>query len=410
MNPKDIRIEDYTYDLPHDRIAIHPLSERDASRLLIYKNGISEDIYRHLAAHLPANSLVVFNNTRVIEARILFQKPTGAHIEIFCLEPHEQYRDITAAMLQEGRVYWKCMIGGASKWKHGLVLHKEILHNGNKTTLSAAITERRPDSFVIEFTWTPASLSFAALLHEAGLIPLPPYIKRETEASDATRYQTVYAAKNGSVAAPTAGLHFTEQILRSLEEKNIRRTYVTLHVGAGTFKPVKTVTIGEHSMHAEFIQVEIGTIEALIQFHNKHIIAVGTTSLRTIESLYWMGVKLILHPDKATTEIDIEQWDAYELTAEKITATESLNALLEWMKKNNLSSITAKTQLMIVPGYQLRIADILVTNFHQPQSTLLLLVAAVAGEGWRSIYDYAIGNGFRFLSYGDGCLIFGTKI
>jgi S-adenosylmethionine:tRNA ribosyltransferase-isomerase len=391
MDPKNIHIADYTYNLPPDRIATHPLPDRDASRLLIFNNGkISEDVYRNIANYLPPNSLMVFNDTKVIEARILFQKPTGAFIEVFCLEPDERYKDVTTAMMQEGKVYWKCMIGGASKWKHGMHLHKEI----NNIILSATITERRPDSFVVEFTWTPANLSFAALLHEAGLIPLPPYIKRNVEPGDAERYQTVYAHESGSVAAPTAGLHFTERILNQLPEK----AYVTLHVGAGTFKPVKTATIGEHSMHAEFIQVSADTINRLLQF--KNITAVGTTSLRTIESLYWMGVKVM----QQSNDQDIHQWDAYELP-QIISPQDALNALLSWMKENNLSTLIGKTQLLIVPGYKLRIATTLVTNFHQPQSTLLLLVAAVAGPQWRDIYDYALENGFRFLSYGDGCLI-----
>jgi S-adenosylmethionine:tRNA ribosyltransferase-isomerase len=407
MNQKQISISDYTYHLPNERIATYPLPDRDASKLLIYKNGkISEDIYRNITDHLPKDSLIIFNNTRVIEARLLFQKPTGAFIEIFCLEPHEQYKDVTNAMLQEGSVLWKCMIGGASKWKHGMELHKDIIHHNKKISLTAAITERRPDSFIIQFKWQPADLSFAALLHEAGLIPLPPYIKRETEESDAERYQTVYAAENGSVAAPTAGLHFTEHILQQLEQNNIHPAYVTLHVGAGTFKPVKTETIGEHSMHAEFMQVNAGTINSLLQYLDKNIIAVGTTSLRTSESLYWMGVKTIHQPQIDPDDLTLLQWDAYELQAAGISTQQALNALLQWMQQNKLETITAKTQLMIVPGYELKVANVLVTNFHQPQSTLLLLVAAVAGPGWKDIYTYAMENDFRFLSYGDGCLIY----
>ncbi len=407
MHPKQIGISDYTYDLPPDRIAAYPLPTRDESRLLIYKqHSITEDVYRNIATHLPKDSLMIFNDTRVIEARLLFKKPTGAFIEIFCLEPHEQYKDVTTAMLQEGKVYWKCMIGGASKWKHGMQLRKEIKHNGSNLSLSATITERRSDSFVVEFTWTPSNLSFASLLHEAGLIPLPPYIKRETENSDAERYQTVYAAESGSVAAPTAGLHFTEPIFHSLKEKNIRTAYVTLHVGAGTFKPVKSATIGEHSMHAEFMQVNAGTINLLLEYLDKSITAVGTTSLRTIESLYWLGIKIIHQPNISPDDLIILQWDAYELPAQNISTATSLNALLEWMHQHDLSSLITRTQLLIVPGYQLKIATALVTNFHQPQSTLLLLVAAVAGEKWKDIYDHALQNGFRFLSYGDGCLIF----
>lgn len=408
MDPKQIHIADYTYSLPAERIATYPLPDRDASRLLIYKQQhITEDVYRNIASQLPEGSLIIFNDTKVIEARLLFKKTTGAYIEIFCLEPHEQYKDITTAMLQEGKVYWKCMIGGASKWKHGMQLHKDISNNGSKISLSAAITERRPDSFVVEFTWQPSSLSFAALLHEAGLIPLPPYIKRDAEPGDAERYQTVYAAESGSVAAPTAGLHFTNHILQELQEKNIRSAYVTLHVGAGTFKPVKSETIGEHNMHAEFMQVNADTIELLLRYLDKHITAVGTTSLRTIESLYWMGAKIFHQPNLDPDELSIAQWDAYELSTAEISPQKSLGALLNWMKQHKLSTLIAKTQLLIVPGYQLKIAKSLITNFHQPQSTLLLLVAAVAGKNWREMYGYAMENGFRFLSYGDGCLIYG---
>lgn len=406
MDPKQIHIADYTYVLPADRIAAYPLADRDASRLLIYDQGqITEDIYRNISTHLPQHSLMIFNDTKVIEARILFQKPTGAFIEIFCLEPHEQYKDVTTAMTQEGKVYWKCMIGGASKWKHGTQLQKEIHHGSNKTYLSATITERRADCFVVEFSWTPVSLSFAALLHEAGVIPLPPYIKRDTEPSDAIRYQTVYAAESGSVAAPTGGLHFTERILDDLQQKNITTAFVTLHVGAGTFKPVKTTTIGEHNMHAELMQVSRETIMMLLEHLDKKIISVGTTSLRTIESLYWLGIRIIHSPEIQPGELSVLQWDAYELSSAGISTEQSLNALSKWMQQHKLTSLIAKTELLIVPGYQLKIANALVTNFHQPQSTLLLLVAAIAGKHWRDIYDYALENGFRFLSYGDGCLI-----
>lgn len=406
MNPKHIEIADYTYSLPTERIATHPLPDRDASRLLVYRQQhITEDVYRNIATHLPKDSLIVFNDTKVIEARLLFKKATGAHIEVFCLEPHEQYSDVTTAMMQEGKVYWKCMIGGASKWKHGTQLQKEINVNGSIISLSAHIAERRPDCFIIEFTWTPATLSFAALLHEAGLIPLPPYIKREAEPGDAERYQTVYAAESGSVAAPTAGLHFTEHILHQLKQQGIQSAYVTLHVGAGTFKPVKTATIGDHSMHAEFMQVNADTIASLLDYLDKHITVVGTTSLRTIESLYWMGVKVNTNPNLSPDELSVAQWDAYELSQD-VSAQQSLSALLKWMQRHALSTLIAKTQLLIVPGYELKIANALITNFHQPQSTLLLLVAAVAGNHWKDIYNYALEYGFRFLSYGDGCLIY----
>jgi S-adenosylmethionine:tRNA ribosyltransferase-isomerase len=407
INPREIRIAEYTYELPPDRIATHPLPRRDASRLLIYRNGqISQDTYRNIATHLPPGALIVFNNTRVIEARILFRKPSGAQIEVFCLEPHEQYPDVTTAMMQQGKVLWKCMIGGASKWKHGTLLQKEMVQEGRTLLLNAAITERRADSFIIEFTWTPAALSFADLLHEAGIIPLPPYIKRDIREDDAERYQTVYADASGSVAAPTAGLHFTEDILADLQQKNIQPAFVTLHVGAGTFKPVKTDSIGEHDMHAEFIQVNVHTIQLLLRHLHTNIIAVGTTSLRTIESLYWLGVKIIRQPSILPQDCFTDQWDAYDLDATGIETAHALQALLTWMNEHGLEDFTTKTRLLIVPGYALKLASILVTNFHQPQSTLLLLVAAVAGKNWKDIYQYALENNFRFLSYGDGCVIF----
>ena len=409
MQPTSLRIADYTYHLPSERIATHPLPDRDSSKLLVYDQGkITETIYRNIAEELPQKSLMIFNDTKVIEARILFQKSTGGVIEIFCLEPHEQYKDITTAMLQQGKVWWKCMIGGASKWKHGMQLHKELTQDHKKISLDAGIIERRPDSFIIEFTWTPSELSFAALLHKAGLIPLPPYIKREPEEEDKSRYQTVYANADGSVAAPTAGLHFTHHVLQQIREKNIQTDYVTLHVGAGTFKPVKSETIGEHDMHAEFIQVSADVVELLLKevdSTTKNIIAVGTTSFRTIESLYWLGIKLIHYPDTQPGQLNLLQWEAYQLPNAGISALDALKALFQWMQKHELSVLTTKTQLLVVPGYTLRLVDMLITNFHQPQSTLLLLVAAVAGPGWKDIYDYALQQDFRFLSYGDGCLI-----
>ncbi|HYF33092.1 MAG TPA: S-adenosylmethionine:tRNA ribosyltransferase-isomerase [Chitinophagaceae bacterium] len=406
MHPSSIRIADYTYHLPAERIATHPLPQRDASKLLVYKQGnISETIYRNIASELPPGSLMIFNDTKVIEARVLFQKSTGGVIEIFCLEPHERYKDITTAMLQQGSVWWKCMIGGASKWKHGMQLHKALKTGSSNILLTASIMERRPDSFIIEFSWTPAQLSFATVLHDAGLIPLPPYIKREPDINDKDRYQTVYAHADGSVAAPTAGLHFTHEVLHQLKEKNIQQAYVTLHVGAGTFKPVKTDTIAEHEMHAEFIHVNSSTIESILQYIDKKVIAVGTTSLRTIESLHWLGVKVIHDPQLQPAELSLQQWEAYQLSIAGISPEKALHALLQWMRGHKVTELTAKTQLLIVPGYKLQLADILVTNFHQPQSTLLLLVAAIAGPGWKAIYDYALQHDFRFLSYGDGCLI-----
>lgn len=409
-NPRNISIQDYTYSLPEEKIAKYPLAKRDDSKLLVYNNGeITEDIYKNIANQLPDNSLLIFNNTKVVEARLLFQKPTGGVIEIFCLEPHEQYADITTAMLQKEKVLWQCLVGGASKWKSGQVLEKRIQHEGKEIILSTNYVEKRIGSFIIELSWTPSSLSFAEVLHFAGAIPLPPYIKREVEESDHERYQTVYAEHDGSVAAPTAGLHFTNSIFEQLEKKNIQKDFVTLHVGAGTFKPVKSETMEEHDMHAEWINVSKETISTILNNLDKNIIAVGTTSLRTIESLYWIGRRTELRSVKELSEqssdCHVSQWEAYELLEGNITATEALQSLVKWMDENKLERLVTKTQILIAPGYQFKIIKGLITNFHQPQSTLLLLVAALIGEDWKTIYNYALQNDFRFLSYGDGSLL-----
>ena len=403
-HPKDLSILDYTYSLPEERIAKYPLPERDASKLLVYKDGtITESVYRELASHLPADALLIFNNTKVVEARLLFTKSTGGNIELFCLEPHDQYADVTTAMLQKGKVLWKCLVGGAKKWKAESLV-KEI-YEGNKTVrLSATMMERLNDYFIIELSWDDDSLTFAEILHIAGLIPLPPYLNRAADEADKATYQTIYAEHDGSVAAPTAGLHFTKRLFESLAAKGITHQFVTLHVGAGTFKPVKAATMQEHEMHAEFIDVSLELIESLLT--NNTIIPVGTTSLRTLESLYWLGVKvlsggLLMVIDNA----GLTQWDAYELPRD-VKKEDALVALIHWMKDNNLNRLITKTQLLIAPGYQLRIAKGIVTNFHQPQSTLLLLVAAIIGNDWRKVYEHALANNFRFLSYGDGCLLF----
>ncbi|MBL7749684.1 MAG: S-adenosylmethionine:tRNA ribosyltransferase-isomerase [Chitinophagaceae bacterium] len=403
-DPRNISINDFTYSLPEERIAKYPLAERDASKLLIYKNGgIKTDTYRQISKYIPEDSVLVFNNTKVIEARLLFQKETGGVIEIFCLEPHEQYADITTAMLQKEKVFWHCLVGGASKWKAGQVLQKEINVSNQKIILEATYHEKRTGTFIIELSWTPASLSFAEVLHFTGAIPLPPYIKRNAEETDKVRYQTIYAATDGSVAAPTAGLHFTPTIFNDLDNIHVVREFVTLHVGAGTFKPVKSETMLGHDMHAEWIEVSKSLIENLLKDLEEPIIAVGTTSLRTLESIYWLGVKLSLYDTQQP--LFLSQWEAYELEKKKITASTSLNALLNWMKKNNSEKLITKTQILIVPGYKFKIVQGLVTNFHQPQSTLLLLVAALIGEDWKKVYEYALKHDFRFLSYGDGSLL-----
>ncbi len=412
-DPRTISIQDYTYSLPEERIAKYPLAERDASKLLVYKDGaITADTYKNIAHHIPENSLLVFNNTRVVEARLLFQKPTGGVIEIFCLEPHEQYPDITTAMLQKEKVLWQCLVGGASRWKAGQVLEKNIQSGIGEITLEAKYIEKRPGSFVIELSWLPAELSFAELLHWAGAIPLPPYIKRSVEESDKERYQTVYAHADGSVAAPTAGLHFTDIIFDKLKEKNIQTDFVTLHVGAGTFKPVKSETMQEHDMHAEWIDVPKNVIETILNNLDNNIIAVGTTSLRTIESLYWLGVKSresgVNSRESGVVSnesIQLLQWEAYTLNEKNISPKDALQLLLEWMRENKLERLVTKTQILIAPGNGFKIVKGLITNFHQPQSTLLLLVAALIGGDWRKVYAYALQNDFRFLSYGDGCLL-----
>ncbi len=455
MDPKEISIADYSYHLPQENIAYYPLAERDASKLLIYRDGeISEASYRDIGAHLPEGSLLVFNNTKVVEARIVFQKATGGQIEIFCLEPPKEYGGITIAMAQTGKVRWKCLVGGASKWKPGQVLRKvvgvaatddgtggdgvagtgvaavarEAGDWGNKVTpeivLEARFLGKEDETFLIELSWSPVELSFAELLHRAGLIPLPPYIRRSAEPTDVQRYQTIYARFDGSVAAPTAGLHFTEAVFRSLAERRIRRSWVTLHVGAGTFLPVKAAKLGAHPMHIEFITVEKATIIQLSEVlqEGRPVVPVGTTSARTIESLYWLGVKVQRDPDISAAELVIKQWDAYELArhgdAVKTEvagvradpdAVGSLQFLLAWMERQGITELTTTTQLLITPGYSWKIAKGLITNFHQPESTLLLLIASLVGEEWKSIYAYALQHGFRFLSYGDGCLLWDDK-
>ena len=407
MHPSQIRISDYTYALPDEKIARYPLAERDSSKLLVYQNGaITDARYRELHQFLPAGSLLVFNNTKVVEARLLFQKPSGGVIELFCLEPHDSYPDITTGLLQQGRVLWKCLIGGASKWKPGQVLHKAIHHNDTTINIEARYIEKQADSFIIELVWLPAHFSFAEILHHAGLLPLPPYLKRAAETADLERYQTVYAEHDGSVAAPTAGLHFTPALFETLRQKNIHPAFLTLHVGAGTFKPVKTPTIGEHNMHAEPVEVPTSFIHRLIAAGD-NVFAVGTTSLRTLESLYWMGVKTMLDPLLPLASLPVGQWEVYDdKMAVDTPVKEALESLLQWMERNGLERLLVKTQILIAPGYRLRTIKGLITNFHQPQSTLLLLVAAVAGSDWKKMYEHALEHDYRFLSYGDGSLLF----
>ncbi len=405
MHPKDLRIEDYTYDLPDERIAQYPLTQRDASKLLIYNDAIiSEDIYHNIANHIPEGSLMVMNQTRVVHARLPFAKPTGGAIEIFCLEPHSSHKDIQTAMLQKGQVWWNCLVGSAKKWKEGMVL--ELTCEDPKFTLSATMVTKSDAYYTIQLDWDVPEMTFAEVLHYAGKVPLPPYLNRTADVKDEERYQTIFAKDEGSVAAPTAGLHFTEHVMDSLAAKHIDKAFVTLHVGAGTFKPVKSDTMQEHDMHAEWIEVGKEAILRL-QAQQGKIVAVGTTSLRTLESLYWIGCKLHKGMNVDMEGIAISQWDAYDIT-DTCTRNEAFAALLQYLSENSTDKIVTRTRILIAPGYTFRVVDGLVTNFHQPQSTLLLLVSALIGQQWRDIYAYAMTHEYRFLSYGDGSLLWKT--
>ncbi len=405
MHPKRLFIKDFYYTLPEERIAKYPLEERDQSKLLIYKNGeIQEDIFLHLVDHIPSSSLLIFNNTKVIGARLLFETSTGEPIELFCLEPADSFKELTTAMLQKGKAVWKCFIGNIKKWKEELLI-KLIEKDFKEIKLEARKLNKEKDYYLIEFLWNDDTLSFSEILDFCGSVPLPPYLNRAAEKTDTERYQTIYAKYNGSVAAPTAGLHFTKNLFVKLDQKNIQQDFVALHVGAGTFKPVKAETIQEHEMHAESIEVKKELFENILRHLNENIIAVGTTSLRTIESLYWLGIKTIKKPDIPLKDLQLGQWEVYDLYEENITVEEALYALLRWMNENETEIFITRTQIIIAPGYNLKIANALITNFHQPQSTLLLLVAALVFDDWKKIYDYALANNFRFLSYGDGSLI-----
>jgi len=405
ISPEDISINDYTYFLPDEKIALFPLEERDQSKLLIYNKGkIAESIFENILSYLPERSLLVFNNSKVINARLKFEKKTGSKIEIFCLEPAEEVNEYSKVMNQKGSATWKCFIGGASKWKEEY-LEKKIHLNDVDIILKARIVSVLEEAYIIEFSWQPSQYSFAEIIEEAGDIPLPPYIKRTVEETDTNRYQTIYAINDGSVAAPTAGLHFSQNIFNGFASKKIKKAFVTLHVGAGTFKPVKTAQMKDHEMHSEWIDVNIQTINQIIN-NREMIVAVGTTSLRTIETLYWLGVKAYNNLD--ADKLELGQWDVYDdlLLQNNLSVEESLSNLLDWMTMKKQDRIFTQTQLLITPGYQFKIVKAMVTNFHQPQSTLLLLVAAAIGKKWKQCYDYALENNFRFLSYGDANLLF----
>ena len=404
INAEEILIEDYTYNLPNERIAAYPLPKRDDSKLLVYKSGkIADDRFYNLPQQLPANSLLVLNNTKVIEARLLFKKQSGGVIQIFCLEPYRQ--SMETALQQQGSCQWLCMIGGASKWKPGQILEKELNVEGRPVKLQAIYREKVDDAFVIQFDWQPADLHFVQVLHVAGAIPLPPYIKRGAEEIDAARYQTIFGKHEGSVAAPTAALHFTDKVFEALGQRDIQKEFITLNVGAGTFKPVKSNAIAGHQMHGEDFTVEKSALQKFIEADT--VIAVGTTSLRTLESLYWLGVKLL--NGTLQEEWILDQWEVYSLQGGDIDYKKSLAALVQWMDERAVTQLHCRTSLLIVPGYEFKIPSALVTNFHQPQSTLLLLVAAFIGEDWKKVYDHALQNDYRFLSYGDSSLLFSSS-
>lgn len=401
MNVKNISIKDYHYDLPNERIAKYPLDNRDESNLLIYNNNIIQSsVYHKIDEFLPKNSLLVFNNTKVIPARLHFKTSTEKIIEIFCLEPISDTNDVYSNMQQKGKAVWKCIIGGLAKWKEPFVTLKT-----SDLEIKAKVIEKINDAFSVELTWEPSDKTFSEVLQIAGAMPIPPYLKRNTEEIDLQRYQTVYAKKDGSVAAPTAGLHFTENIFNKLKQKNISTTEVTLHVGAGTFKPVKAETMEGHDMHEEVIEVKLSTLNILLQNLNNNITAVGTTSLRTLESIYWLGFLAKQNPNVSPDKLIITQWLPYE-TENLISVEDSLNSLIDYLTKNKLEQLFTKTGILILPGYQFKIATSLATNFHQPESTLILLVAAFIGEDWKKVYQFALDNNYRFLSYGDGSLLF----
>jgi S-adenosylmethionine:tRNA ribosyltransferase-isomerase len=403
-DPRNISIEDYNYELPDSYIASHPVTERDSSRLLITKNGqISEDVFRNISDYLPENSLLVFNDTRVVQARLEFFKESGARIELFCLEPAQEEKDIQIALSKNSPVRWKCFVGNAKRWKNGLL---KINNSEFGFELSAEVVRVDDDVRIIEFSWEPAGKSFSEILEIIGKTPLPPYIERKPVAEDKNRYQTIYAHHDGSVAAPTAGLHFSEAVFEKMMNKNIDIAKVTLHVGAGTFKPVSSENIGDHFMHAEKIVVSTDTLLKLKQNAKKIIISVGTTSARTLETIYWWGVKLKCGFLPKDGFFELNQWFPYEFDNNEISLEDSIDALLDYIKINNVNNIKGQTELIIVPSYKYRLVDILITNFHQPRSTLLLLVAAFIGGDWLKAYKFAIDRKFRFLSYGDSCLFF----
>lgn len=399
-DPRNISIADYDYPLPDERIAKFPLAERDQSKLLVYRGGeITESQFFHLPELLPDGAMLLFNNTKVIHARLFFRKPTGSLIEIFCLEPWQQ--PVATAFEQRTRCTWLCYIGNNKKWKEG-PLEREFKIQNSEFKITASRRNAVGEAWLVDFRWT-GNISFAELIDNVGVIPLPPYLHREAEESDNTRYQTVYAHYEGSVAAPTAGLHFTDRLLDELRAKGFKTEYITLHVGAGTFKPVSADTIGEHTMHVEQVQIHRSNLEHIIAHLGRPIIPVGTTTVRTLESVYWFGVQLENDPDLQS--MHVLQWDPYKLESLGISTLQAYHNVLQWMQRHDTDTLFGDTQLLIAPGYKYHVVCGLITNFHQPRSTLLLLVSALIGDDWQRCYRYALDHDFRFLSYGDSCLL-----
>ena len=398
-NPQSIAIADFDYPLPDDRIAKFPLERRDQSKLLVYRGGnIEESRFDHVPELLPSDTLLIFNNTKVIHARLFFRKPTGSTIEVFCLEPFQM--PVALSFEQRGHCTWNCFIGNNKKWKEGSLTRQLDIH-GQSVTLTATRRKAVGNAWIVDFDWD-GGLSFAELIDQAGVIPLPPYLHREAVSSDNERYQTVYALHQGSVAAPTAGLHFSPEVFEALRQKGIATDFITLHVGAGTFKPVSTPTIGEHEMHVEKIEISRSNIECILNHLGHTVIPVGTTTVRTIESVYWFGVKL--SRNSKLDAMHVMQWDPYELESLSVSTEHAYQNVLQWLDEQGIEQLEGDTQLMIAPGYRYHVISGLITNFHQPKSTLLLLVSALVGDAWKECYRYALDHQFRFLSYGDSCL------
>jgi S-adenosylmethionine:tRNA ribosyltransferase-isomerase len=404
MHPKNLKIEDFTYHLPDKNIAYHPTNPRDSSKLLVYSKGqVTENVYKNLADLLPDNSVLVFNDTKVINSRIFFQRPTGSTIEVFCLEPYLKDLSFEECFLQKGKALWICLVGKVSKWKEPK-LYKNVTVGNQIVALEVELLQKIDDAYLIQFSWSDLEITFGEIIQNAGITPLPPYIKRIADETDEATYQTVYSENEGSVAAPTAGLHFTKNIFNKLKEKGISSLYTTLHVGAGTFMPVKSESMGGHLMHAEMMCISIDFLNQLIPQLDGLVISVGTTSTRTLESIYWMGNKILNNSHIEIQDLKITQWQPYE-GIPRFAAQEAVLALKNWILKKGWKELSIETQIIIAPGYQFGIVKGLITNFHQPQSTLLLLVSALIGDEWKRLYQYALAHDFRFLSYGDGNLL-----